>query len=66
MRYEARVTAYDMLDQVCVAVVVWETDPDPLTKPEVVLRIATAVPGEGETDPRTWARDALLAAVETL
>ena len=66
MRYEARVTAYDMLESICVAIVIFETSDDPLAKPQVVLRTATTVPGEGESDPSRWARDALLAAVETL
>lgn len=66
MRYEARITAYDMLDQVCVAAVLFCTDEDPLTRPEVVLRTAISVPGEGETDPAVWIRDALCALAETL
>lgn len=66
MRYEARVTAYDMLDAICVAAVIWETADDPLTTPTVVLRTAATVPGEGESDPRQWTRDALVALLETL
>lgn len=66
MRYEARITAYDMLDQVCVAAVVFFTDEDPLSKPDAAFRTAIAVPGEGETDPAVWLRDALCALAETL
>lgn len=66
MRYEARITAYDMLDQVCVAAVLFQTSDDPLSRPEAVLRTAISVQGEGETEPRVWLRDSLLALAETL
>lgn len=66
MRYEARVTAYDVLDQVCVALVVLETLDYPEFSTQVVLRSVTTVQGEGEPDPSAWARDALVALLETL
>lgn len=66
MRYEARVTAYDMLNMVCVAVVVYESDPDAPVLREPVVTSTTTVRGTGESDPREWARDALLAALESL
>lgn len=66
MRYEARVTAYDMLDQICCAVVIFRTEDDPLSRPEVALRASTTVPGTGEVDPAEWIRDALVAILETL
>ena len=66
MRYEARITAYDMLDHVCTAMVLWQSDGDPLSQPEVVLRTSVSQPGEGESDPRRWARDALVNLLETL
>lgn len=66
MRYEARITAYDMLDQVCVAAVLFSADDDPVNPPEVALRTSISVPGEGETDPRVWLRDSLLSLAETL
>lgn len=66
MRYEARVTAYDMLDRVTVAVVVLEAADIPQVSQRVVLRSMTTVQGTGELDPRQWAIDALVAALEAL
>lgn len=66
MRYEARVTAFDMLDQVHVALVVLEAGTEPQATQQVVLRSMTTVRGEGESDPTAWARDALVAILETL
>lgn len=66
MRYEARVTAFDMLDQVHVALVVLEAGTEPQATQQVVLRSMTTVRGEGEPDPSEWARDALVAILETL
>ena len=66
MRYELRVTAYDMLDKVAVAIVVLEQGTMPQISTTVVLRSMTTVQGTGESDPSEWARDALVAALETL
>lgn len=66
MRYEARVTAYDMLDRICVALVVLEAAEAPQVSQQVVLRSTTTVQGEGESDPSEWAKTALIAALETL
>jgi len=66
MRYEARITAYDMLDQITVALVVLETQDYPEFSTQVVLRTVTTVPGEGESDPSEWAKSALIAALESL
>lgn len=66
MRYEARVTAYDVMDKVCVALVVLEAADVPQVSTQVVLRSVTTVQGEGEPDPSAWARDALVAILETL
>lgn len=66
MRYEARLTAYDVMDKVCVALVVLEASDAPQVSTTVVLRTVTTVQGEGEPDPSSWARDALVAALETL
>lgn len=66
MRYEAKLTAYDCLDQVVVGCSVWSQDPlDQASGPEV-LHIGCQVRGEGITDARQWLQDALLALVETL
>lgn len=66
MRYEARVTAYDMLDQVAIALVVLEAGDQPQISTRVVLRSMTTVRGTGGSDPSEWARDALVAILETL
>lgn len=66
MRYEARIAAYDVMDQVMTALVVQATGDHPGSRPEVVLTIATTVPGTGESDPTEWARDALVALLEVL
>ena len=66
MRYELRLTAYDMLDLVHIAVVVTGPDlPGSITS-EVVLSSTTTVRGTGESDPYQWTRDALVAALEAL
>jgi len=66
MRYEMRVTAYDMLNVVCVAVVVYESDPDAPVLREPVVKSTTTVQGTGESDPTEWAKSALIAALERL
>lgn len=66
MRYEARVTAYDVMDRVMVATVVLQAEELPQVSQQVVWRSTTTVPGTGESDPREWARDALIAALESL
>lgn len=66
MRYELRMTAFDMLDQVHVALVVMEQSDDGTAIRQAALRSVTTVRGEGESDPSGWARDALVAALETL
>lgn len=66
MRYEARLTAFDMLDQVHVALVVLEASDTPQVSTRVVLRSMTTVRGTGEPDPSQWATDALVAALESL
>lgn len=66
MRYELRLTAFDMLDQVHVVLTLVDSGSDyPVTYTTVLSR-ATTVRGEGESDPSRWARDALIAALETL
>lgn len=66
MRYEARVTAYDVMDKIMVALVVLEADDIPQVSTRVVLRSTTTLQGEGESDPCLWARDALIGILETL
>lgn len=66
MRYEARITAYDMLDQVCVAAVLFSTPELETATPVPVLKTVVTLAGEGITDPHLWLRDALCALAETL
>jgi hypothetical protein len=66
MRYEARMTAFDMLDQVHVALVVFATDDYPGAPTVRVVQSSTTVQGTGESDPYQWARDALVACLEDL
>jgi len=66
MRYEARISAYDVMDHVQVTVFVWETNEDPDTPNKPVVKTVTTVPGTGESDPYRWTIDALVAALETL
>lgn len=66
MRYEARVTAFDVLDQVHVALVIYQAGDIPQVSTQVVLRSVTTVRGTGELDPSEWAKDALIAALESL
>jgi hypothetical protein len=66
MRYELRLTAFDMLDKVTVATVVLEASDIPQVSTQVVHRSVSTVQGTGESDPLQWARDALVAALEDL
>jgi hypothetical protein len=66
MRYEARITAYDVLDQVCVALVILEADDAPQVSTRVVHRSVSTERGTGESEPLQWARDALVQALENL
>lgn len=66
MRYEARVTAFDVLDSVHVAIAIYEADTIPQVSSRLVATRVTAVRGTGESDPFLWTRDALIAALETL
>lgn len=66
MRYELRVTAFDMLDQVHIVLALMEDSDVPDVKRRTVVTRTTTVRGSGESDPSVWARDALVAAVECL
>jgi hypothetical protein len=66
MRYELRLTGYDMLDQVVTALVILEAGDAPLVSTRVVHRSVATQRGTGESDPLQWARDALVQAVENL
>lgn len=66
MRYELRLTAYDMLDQVHVEVAIYRSVPDGPFLSELVGNSGSTVRGTGESDQWQWARDALVQALETL
>jgi hypothetical protein len=66
MRYEARVTAFDVMDDVWVSVTVTGTGDWPADRRGPLVNCRTTVQGTGESDPRAWARDALIAALEAL
>lgn len=66
MRYEARITAYDMMDQVCVGAMVRGDGDDPLRPPVIAFSASVIATGTGELEPRDWLRDALVALLEVL
>lgn len=66
MRYEAHVSAYDVMDQISVGCVVRDIYGATGERPEVVLAVGTILRGEGISDPREWLRDALVAILEVL
>jgi hypothetical protein len=66
MRYELRLTAFDMLDKIHIVFTMVDSGDGVEVTHTVVLQRVTTVPGEGESDPSSWARDALVAALETL
>nr|CRY96853.1 hypothetical protein [uncultured prokaryote] len=66
MRYQLVVTAYDVMDQVFIAVAVGELGPTETHRSVPPLSRSTTVRGTGESDPTEWARDALVAALEVL
>lgn len=66
MRYEARVTAFDVLDKVHVSVAIYRDDPDTLGTSLLVGTTVSVAPGTGESEPYQWARDALVQALESL
>lgn len=61
-----RVTAFDMLDQVHVAVVILEAADMPQAATRTVVTRVSTQRGTGESEPYQWARDALVQAVESL
>ena len=66
MRYELRLTAYDVMDQVFIVLAVEARESTETHKSDRPLTRTTTVQGTGEDDVLEWARDALVAAVETL
>jgi len=66
MRYEARVTAYDVMDEVWVTVTVQASSGFPDQGTHQVLATRTSLAGTGETDVHEWLRDVLVGALEML
>ena len=66
MRYEARMSAYDVMGEVHCSAFVVRSGPIEQGPPETVLRATTTIQGVGETDPTEWLRDSLLALLESL
>lgn len=64
MRYETRVTAFDMLDQVHVVVATYAKSDVDVGPSRLAWSCTTTVRGTGEPDPIRWTRDALVAALE--
>lgn len=61
----ATVHAYDVLDQVVAVATVLQYDGlDPLKASE--FRFSATVPGSGESEPREYLRDVLVALLEAL
>lgn len=66
MRYELRLIAYDMLDQVHIVGILEETDQGFDGPTERRLRWTATVQGTGKSTPAAWTTDTLIAALEAL
>jgi hypothetical protein len=66
MRYELRVTAFDMLDQIHITTTLWRSSDTLGEHPRPVLQTTETVQGTGQPDPRHWAIHALATALESL
>lgn len=66
MRYEAEFHAFDMLDQIHLTVRVWGADGALVQERQVAYQVTDTIPGQGESDPREWLKDALVAMLEAI
>jgi hypothetical protein len=66
MRYEARVSAYDMFGQIQVSASLQRTPQAPGDSYVTLVSKSVLVDGRGISDPEEWLRDALTAILETL
>jgi hypothetical protein len=66
MWYSASVYAYDVMDQVCITLVLRSAGGLGAVEEPVELRATTTVSGVGETSPQEWVKDALIALIEAL
>lgn len=65
MRYEVRLTAFDLFDQVHVAWVITAGSADTHERETVALG-TNGFKGVGEGDEREWLKDVLVSTIETL
>lgn len=66
MYYVTTVNAYDVLDRVHVHATVRALSDDTGATWSTELACTTTFPGTGETDPRQWLVDALVALIENV
>lgn len=66
MRYEARVTAYDCMDQVQITLNARDTSATPDNTTDVCLNVTVTVPGRGTDRLDAWCREALVALIAAL
>lgn len=66
MHYTATINAWDVMDTVHVTATVRATPGIGETPPERALSASTTVSGVGETDPREWLVDVLVALLESV
>lgn len=66
MRYELRLTCYDVMSNVHIAGTLCMTTEGPGEVSRPVLTWTTSVPGTGQSDPIRWTTDSLIAALEAL
>lgn len=66
MRYEVRLSAYDVMDQVWVTVTLHSQQEVAEGIGEPVMQLSTTLDGTGESDPFDWVRDVLVGALELL
>ncbi len=66
MRYEAKVSCFDVLDEVFVGVSLKDSQTVAEGHPVELVSVQVFLQGEGISDPREWLRDALCALIEAL
>ena len=62
----ATANAYDVMGDVFIQVEVRQAGESPERPIETVLRATTTISGVGETNPRDWLEDVLVACLESL
>ena len=64
MRYRAHILAFDLLGEVEVRAGVYDDDHPTACPEHRPAEVLTSFAGVGESDPREWLRDALVALLE--